>query len=155
MKMTYLIIIALTLGLSYVLFSCSTTKPASTPVATKDTIDQALIRLKAGSCRGKCKSYEMALFESGRATLVPKRNMEQTSPREIEISKEELASLTQIFESNDFLDLATSYLSPAKDIQQFEMTYHEKTVKFHKRKAPENLLVIWEALHQWVEDTPW
>lgn len=153
--MTYLIIIALGVGLSYLLFSCSTTKNTVAPATTESVAAQALITLKAGSCRGKCKAYEMELFESGKATLVPRRNMEQDSNREIELTKVDLESKIRLFESNDFSSLESEYLSPAKDIQKFEITYEGKTVKFHKRRAPENLLKIWEELHQWVEETNW
>lgn len=154
MKMWYRLVPFLLVGL-VAFYGCKPLKKNKTADSIDTISEPEWITLKAGPCRGKCKVYELHIDVAGTATFNGIKNTEIQGTSMLKLSESEKDDLTKIFDKEGFSKLENEYLSGARDLQVFEISYQEKTVKFHKRKAPENLIQVFNALNTLLEDKGW
>ena len=146
------LILALGLGLA-VAWGCKSKKKSSEVVESMPIDEEiTILSLKARSCRGKCKVFEFEAGSSGKAFYKGTKNISKIGKFS---SQCDMEAFDQLFKENNFQDLEESYLSGAKDLQKFEIMYNAKTVVFHKRKAPQNLLDLLAALEAQIEAQEW
>ncbi len=155
MKLLYILIL---LAISFMIFqACKSQKtqtdgnkavntPSDTDNNTRPNPNAELLFLNSKSCRGKCKVYQITVYQSGKADYMGRKNVAKIGEHSLNFTKEELATIEKIFAANDFASLEAEYLSGARDLQGFEIRYKGKNVKFHKMKAPENLKTILEEI---------
>ncbi len=153
MKILYYFIPILIVVLIALFSSCKSSKetPSTKPIEGSEE----LILLKAGSCFGKCKVYQLKIDKLGKVEFHGIKNMEKLGTSSIKLSNDKMEELFMLFEKQGFLDLESEYLSGARDLQLLEITYKGKAVKFHKMKSPQNLMNIFNSLYALIVENNW
>ena len=144
-------VVLLVLGLVVILAWSCKSKKKSSEVLESLPIDEdiTILKLKSGSCRGKCKVYELEMGASGNVAYIGTKNVKLKG---VHLSQWNTDEVDSLFKANGFIDLQERYLSGARDIQQFELMYNYKAVVFEKRRAPENLIILFNASETKVEE---
>jgi hypothetical protein len=148
MKYIYLYIIFL--FISTIFFSCFVKKKRS-----PDPIKQAIITLKAKSCYGKCKTYNFTAYEDLSLSYEGLKHVHKIGNFASNALENDFQILQESIDSLDFSNLDSEYLTGARDLQVFEMTFKGKMIKFQKRKAPNNLLQALELTEIFIENSSW
>jgi len=60
-----------------------------------------------------------------------------------------------MFVDNGFEDLDDSYYSTLKDLPSIDISFNGKTVTFHKRSAPDNLVTLLTKLEEVKNQANW
>lgn len=148
MKYTTLSITLLAITIS--LFSC--TKKQKTINANSDV---PIIRLSKSSCFGKCKIYDFSIFKNKTMTYKGVKNVENIGDFNSTIDKEQYDTFIRLLKTNNFEIFETSYLSGARDLQSIEIEHNRHIVKFHKRRAPQELITILNILDEIIDEADW
>ena len=133
-----------------IFYSCRSPKKEASKWA--DAKPQGLITLNAGSCFGRCKVYKLEILESGKAIFTAIKNFERLGETTFDLKEDKLKELSTLLEEKGFHNLDNVYLSGARDLQVIEITYKEKVVKFHKMKAPQELVDILDFLRSIIKE---
>ena len=113
----------------------------------KETDEKEIITYTAGPCRGRCKIFELKIFDSGKVELNAIKNVGEVGLRTFNISEKQVQELKSIIETESFSSLKTKYLIKGnKGSQKFEIIIDGKSTIFHKKKAPKKLMNIKTAL---------
>ncbi len=116
-------------------------------------IEKELVSYTAGTCRGRCKVFDLKIFDSGKVKLNSIKNLGAAGLHTFNISEEEVQKLLSIIEAESFSSTKAKYLAKdSKGSQQFEITIDGKSTIFHKKKAPKKLMTIKTALDKLVND---
>ncbi len=148
MKIAYLLVFSLVALLTF--YSCKSLKE-NPPQSAANKI-QGTVFLDAGKCFGKCKAYQLKVHESGKAELNAIKNFENLGTSTFDVSDEKLEEMSRLIDKAQFMELDSEYLSGARDLQVFEITYQSKAVRFHKMKAPQELLDVLGFLQALAEE---
>lgn len=144
MKKKYLFI---TLLASLAMFeSCK----SSTKISKAD--NKVMTSLNAGTCFRNCKSYKLKIYNSGKGELTPLKGFDFLGTKNIEIKKDDLKELSHLLNKANFAEIKSQYLAGVKDLQAYEITYNGRTVKFHKMKAPQELLDVLDLLRSFIDN---
>lgn len=112
-----------------------------------DSEAKEIITYTAGSCRGRCKIFDLKIFDSGKVELNAIKNVGESGLRTFNISEEKVKELQSIIETQNSSSLKTKYLIKGnKGSQKFEIIIDGKSIIFHKKKAPKKLMNIKNAL---------
>ena len=103
------------------------------------------IALSQERCLGNCESFKLNIYKK-KVKYEGISNIEKKGFLSTSVKKITVDSLISIMTTNDFELLENEYLTNLRDLQTIKISYNGKTVTFHKREAPENLLVILESL---------
>ena len=151
MKLVYFSILLLIVII--VVYACKSPRKTS-ELSSRDTHEE-LFTFEAGKCFGRCKVYQLKVFESGKAELIAIKNIEELGKSTLYLSNDKLHELSLLFEKSSISQLNEEYLSGARDLQKFKLSYKNKTIAFHKMKAPQELLSILNTLNSLVEEQEW
>ncbi len=129
----------------------STNEEADNEAEEAVIIEQELISYTAGPCRGRCKIFDLKIFDSGKVELNSVKNVGQPGLHTFNISEAQVQELKSIIEKESFSSLKTEYLIKGnKGSQRHEITIDGKSTIFHKKKAPKKLMNIKAALDKLV-----
>ena len=148
MKYTILYITILTA--SIILLFCTTKQNT-----TNTNSDIPIIRLSKSKCFGKCKEYNFSIFKNRKIVYKGLRNVENIGEFNSTIDMGQYDSINEIMQSNNFETFETTYLSGAKDLQTVEIEHNHHKVKFHKRRAPQELIIILNKLDEIIDKVDW
>lgn len=125
-----------------ILLKCKTSK---TVVSPTELIENASYTIKKSKCFGTCEEYNMYISKQG----IVIENISNINPLGLfsaEFTKQEFEDVVNVFKTNNFADLDSSYLSNLRDIQKIEISHDSKNVVFHERNAPKELKNILKFL---------
>ena len=125
MKLVLLLSVSILLVFAW---SCKSKKKGmetTEPIAVNEELP--VLTLSAKSCRGKCEVYQLVLDASGVVTYEGTKNVDNIG---IYTAKWDMNEVEALIDSAEFTELDSSYLSGARDIQEFEINYNEKNVIF-------------------------
>lgn len=136
MKVFFIIFSLCTIG--FIIFqSCKTQRKIET------TINEVpFIFFDAQGCFGRCKEYQFKVFADANSEYVGIKKVEKIGTFTEKLSSDNFENLISLLDSLPFTALESEYLSGAKDISTFSLSYNGKTVKFHKISAPEKLIEV-------------
>lgn len=106
--------------------------------------------LKKGGCFGKCPIYEMTINASGRAEILPFRNMDITSSSYKQLDEATMLELHELFADSKFCSHPDTFPSQIADLPPVWITYNygecEKTI-YGKEGRPAKVMAIEEKLN--------
>lgn len=115
-------------------------------------IAQEIINYTSGPCRGRCKVFDLKVFDSGTVELQSIKNVGKPGLHTFNISKEQVQELIALIDTESFSKMKDEYLIKSnKGSQQFEIIVDGKSTIFHKKKAPKALMKIKDALDRLIE----
>lgn len=117
--------------------------------------DIDLITFSAGNCRGRCEVFTLKIRSKCEAEYIGKKNVANLGEFSAKIDSNDYALLEIALLEAGFVHLESEYLTGAKDIQVFNISYQEKMVRFQRRRAPQQLLDLLEKLKSFVEAQAW
>lgn len=144
------IISALVLA-SFLMINCNTSKKS---IDIETAKEKATISITKSSCFGKCEVYSLFVNKKN-LVFNGIKNIEPIGLFGIDFDKSSYDKLTNLFSSNNFIELEESYLSTLKDLQTISITYEGKSVKFHERNAPDGLKNVLKELESLVKSKDW
>jgi len=106
-------------------------------------------------CFGKCPEFRLKVFENGKLTYEGIKNIEHIGLHMTLIEESLILPLARKAKAIGFEQLREEYLLQIPDMAQFEISYAGKTVKFHRRNAPEELLEIKKELDGLISRSKW
>jgi hypothetical protein len=144
------IVLALAVAAGALIAGCK-----SSSVSSSKKEAPIMIKLVTYSCFGRCKEFELSIFENRRMLFHGKRHVENMGNFEGELSKEGFQSIKQILSEIEKDSLAESYLHPARDLQKMELQLGAKQIRFHRRRLPDELVKLVDELFSIVENSDW
>ena len=106
-------------------------------------------------CFGKCKVYKLIIYEDKSMILTGIRNVEYIGNYRSIMKTAQYEQLLSSFEQISFSLLENEYLTGAKDLQITEVKFKNNIVKFHKRRAPANLLQLSKEISNIIDSSKW
>jgi len=141
--MKYLFILLAIGAIALVVGACKSTKKTTGSLELNPTFT-----LTKGKCFGKCKVYTFSGFENKRLAFNGVKNVDIIGPHTSNISSTVYDEIIAQLTAADLGSMENEYLSTAKDLPELELTFKGKTVRFHKRKAPEALRGVVDMLDE-------
>ena len=83
------------------------------------------------------------------------KNVENIGDFNSTIDKGQYDILNEFIRTNNFETFETTYLSGARDLQAIEIEFNRHIVKFHKRRAPQELITILNKLDETINEADW
>ena len=107
---------------------------------------------------GSCPVYDIAIYPNGKVTLNAKKFLEIKGDFESKLSKDELNSLLETFESSNFTSFKKSYTSNMSDLPTTKLSYTVSN-KTHKvvnyDGAPQALKDLQRLVAELVDQLDW
>lgn len=161
--MKFIIALGLTSIILLTVCSCKTNKKNTKEKDRNDNKEffqennfPILISLRRGSCRGNCRRYEVKIFENRIAVYIGKRNVDKIGKYKCQVNEEDLSVLKKIFEDLNFERFDDEYLKKGvADLQMIMISYGEKTIKYHNRTAPKELIACFEKIESEFDKLNW
>ncbi len=152
MRFRYFLALTTIVGYLIYLTSLKSTEENTTEEKESDTVEQEIITYVAGTCRGRCKVFDLKIYDSGKVELNSIKNLGKPGLHTFNISKEQVEELKAILESENFSTMKAEYfIKGNKGSQIFEIMVDGKSTKFHKKKATKALMKIKDALDRLIE----
>ena len=152
MRLRYFLALAPVIGYLYYLSSSKKSKKTHTAEEAPTVDDHEIIFYRAGAGRGRCKIFDLKLFDSGEVELNSIKNVGKPGLHTFNITGEQVQALKTIIEEANFASIKNEYfIKGNKGSQQFEIIIDEKSTAFHKKKAPKSLKNIKDALDNLIE----
>ena len=141
MKFFYILLALAAVAL--VIGACKSTKKAVTIPSGNTTFT-----LTKGTCRGKCKAYTFSGYDNRSLSFVGVKNVDHIGLHTSNLSAKVYDELIAQLVAADLGSMEDEYLSTLKDLPKLELSFKGKTIRFHKRKAPEVLLQVMAVLDE-------
>ena len=140
------------MSVSFILVSCKSQKTINQTNA--DQVNP-IITLSKSSCFGKCKVYNLKVYEDRTVIYEGVKNVERIGIFKSIISEHDYNSLINLFESVNFQDLNPTYLTGVRDKQKMTLGYSQKEVKYQNRAASKELKEITKKIESITEQMDW
>lgn len=135
--MKYLYILLGIAAVFVVLGACKSTKKASSAFAKTP-----VVQLSKGKCFGKCKVYTVRLFDDHSLSFEGVKNVEYIGLHSSELATSAYDELIAKLDAAGLENMEAEYFSEAKDLPELELVYKGKSIRFHKQKAPDDLIQL-------------
>ncbi|NME67643.1 DUF6438 domain-containing protein [Flammeovirga aprica] len=133
------------------LFSCAKT-------TSQPTENIEVIKMSKTSCRGKCPQYSIVIYNSKKAVLEAKSNLEMKGKYALELSDAQYNELVKAFEDSDFTSFDKEYTSKVTDLPTTYISFLANdalyTIKDY-HGAPEKLKELEKKVSNLLEMEGW
>lgn len=141
MKYFYLLLVIGAIAL--IIGACKSTKKSTEGVAQSPSF-----KLTKGKCYGKCKVYSFSGYDNHVLLFEGVKNVDYLGKHSSNLSAKVYNEIIAQLVAADLGNMEDEYLSTVKDLPELTLSFAGKTIRFHKRNAPEALRQVVSMLDE-------